>query len=40
MKVFKIGDVAHPDFRQSSIAIGDGIKCAMEIVKIAEQLNR
>ncbi len=40
MKVFKIGDVAHPNFRQSSIAIGDGIKCAMEIVEIVEQLNK
>ncbi len=28
-----IGDAAHVDFRQSSIAIGDGIKCAMEIVQ-------
>ncbi len=32
MEVFEIGDVAHPEFRQSSIAIGDGIRCAMEIV--------
>ncbi len=40
MKVFKIGDVAHPNFRQSSIAIGDGIKCAMEIMEIIEQLNK
>lgn len=30
---YVIGDAAHIDFRQSSIAIGDGIKCAMEIVK-------
>ncbi|WP_448374640.1 NAD(P)/FAD-dependent oxidoreductase [Fervidobacterium sp.] len=32
MEVFEIGDLAHPELRQSSIAIGDGIRCAMEIV--------
>ncbi|AMW31959.1 NAD(P)/FAD-dependent oxidoreductase [Fervidobacterium islandicum] len=37
MPVHVIGDAAHPDIRQSSIAIGDGIRCAMEIV---EQLIR
>jgi len=32
-EVYIIGDAAHIDFRQSSIAIGDGIRCAMEIVR-------
>ncbi len=32
MKTYEIGDVAHPELRQSSIAIGDGIRCAMEII--------
>lgn len=31
--LYIIGDAAHVNFRQSSIAIGDGIKCAMEIVQ-------
>lgn len=31
--LYIIGDAAHVDFRQSSIAIGDGIRCAMEIVQ-------
>ncbi|ABS60347.1 NAD(P)/FAD-dependent oxidoreductase [Fervidobacterium nodosum] len=35
-EVYIIGDVAHVDFRQSSIAIGDGVKCAMEILKKIE----
>ncbi|MGB9796093.1 NAD(P)/FAD-dependent oxidoreductase [Fervidobacterium gondwanense] len=33
MKVYTIGDCAHLDLRQSSIAIGDGVKCAMEILR-------
>ncbi|MFN4201303.1 MAG: NAD(P)/FAD-dependent oxidoreductase [Fervidobacterium gondwanense] len=33
MKVYAIGDCAHPDLRQSSIAIGDGVRCAMEILR-------
>ncbi|MGQ9857042.1 MAG: NAD(P)/FAD-dependent oxidoreductase [Fervidobacterium sp.] len=32
MRVYTIGDCAHLDLRQSSIAIGDGIRCAMEIL--------
>ncbi len=36
-RAYIIGDAAHVDFRQSSIAIGDGIRCAMEILRKMEK---
>lgn len=30
--VYIIGDAAHVEFRQASIAVGDGIRCAMDII--------
>ncbi|QTA37491.1 NAD(P)/FAD-dependent oxidoreductase [Thermosipho ferrireducens] len=31
--VYVVGDAAHPEIRQASIAIGDGIKIAMKIIQ-------
>ncbi len=38
-RVYIIGDAAHDRYRQSSIAIGDGIKCAMEIIELINNMN-
>ncbi|MGC8955592.1 MAG: NAD(P)/FAD-dependent oxidoreductase [Fervidobacterium sp.] len=36
-QVHIIGDAGHDRYRQSSIAVGDGIRCAMEIVKLIDR---
>lgn len=36
-RFFLIGDLAHPQFRQISLAMGDGIKTAMKLCKIIKK---